>query len=169
MDYAGDAAIYAASGPPSSFDAPLETPDESSNGPIPHRRRSLLIVEDNLSTRTLLAYLLKTHYEVMLVAGVDEALTLVQERSFDGLVLDINLCEERTGVDLLHAIRALPTYKAVPAIACTAYTRWGDRENLLEEGFDGYVGKPFTKTQLFEALDQIFTPPLPDMGLHYEA
>ncbi len=120
------------------------------------RRRSLLVVEDNPSTRILLVYLLKGNYDVSAAARVDEALGLIHEKNFDGLVLDINLCEERTGIDLLHAIREIPKYKDVPAIACTAYTSFGDRERLLESGFDLYVAKPFTKQQLHEALNLLF-------------
>ncbi len=120
------------------------------------RRRSLLVVEDNPSTRILLVYLLKGTYEVTAAAGVDEALGLIHENRFDGLVLDINLCEERTGIDLLHAIREIPKYKDVPAIACTAYTSFGDRERLLKSGFDLYVAKPFTKEQLHAGLHLLF-------------
>ena len=29
----------------------------------------------------------------------------------------------------------------------------GDRERYLEEGFDDYVGKPFTRQDLVEAID----------------
>ena len=61
-----------------------------------------------------------------------------------------------TGIDLLHIIREIPKYKDVPAIACTAYTSFGDRERLLESGFDLYVAKPFTKQQLHEALNLLF-------------
>jgi CheY-like chemotaxis protein len=100
--------------------------------------------------------MLKADYEVSAAAGVDEALSLVHNHTFDGLVLDINLCEERTGVDLLRAIRALPEHRQVPAIACTAYTSFGDRERLLESGFDLYVAKPFTKEHLHDALLFLF-------------
>ncbi len=120
------------------------------------QRRSLLVVEDNHSTRILLVYLLKGNYDVSAATRVDEALDLIREKNFDGLVLDINLCEARTGIDLLHIIREIPKYKNVPAIACTAYTSFGDRERLLESGFDLYVAKPFTKQQLHEALNLLF-------------
>ena len=133
------------------------------------RRRSVLVVEDNPSTRILLVYLLKGTYEVSAAAGVDEALGLVRENRFDGLVLDINLCEERTGVDLLRAIREIPIYKGVPAVACTAYTNYGERERLLESGFDLYVAKPFTKEQLHQALHVLFEQAPRKTGSGYEA
>ncbi len=133
------------------------------------QRRSLLVVEDNPSTRILLVYLLKGAYEVSVAAGVDEALGLIHENRFDGLVLDINLCEERTGIDLLQAIREIPTYKDVPAIACTAYTSFGDRKRLLESGFDLYVAKPFTKEQLHAGLHLLFDQALRKTEARYRA
>lgn len=42
----------------------------------------------------------------------------------------------------------------IPAVALTAYSMPGDREDLLGKGFDGYVGKPFTRRELVEAIDQ---------------
>lgn len=144
-------------------------PADSSAKSTEERRRSLLVVEDNPSTRILLVYMLRGAYDVTAAAGVDEAMTLVGEKHFHGLVLDINLCEERTGVDLLHAIRALPQYKSVPAIACTAYTSYGDRKRLLESGFDRYVAKPFTKEHLREALAHLFDPTASPQSPEYEA
>jgi len=136
---------------------------------VAQRRRSLLIVEDNPSTRILLVYMLKAAYDVTPAAGFDEAMELIRQNTFDGLVLDINLCEERTGVDLLHTIRALPKYQHVPAIACTAYTSFGDRERLLESGFNRYVAKPFTKEQLRNALTLLFDPSSHKTGSGFQA
>lgn len=45
----------------------------------------------------------------------------------------------------------------IPAIALTAYAMPGDREELLEKGFDGYVSKPFTRAELTEAIEQVLT------------
>ena len=133
------------------------------------QRRSLLVVEDNHSTRILLVYLLKGTYDVSAAARVDEALELIREKHFDGLVLDINMCEARTGIDLLHIIRKIPRYKEVPAIACTAYTSFGERERLLDSGFDFYVAKPFTKQQLHEALTLLFERAPRTMKSRYRA
>ena len=144
-------------------------PAENASTSAAPRRRSLLIVEDNPSTRILLVYMLKATYHITAAAGFDEALSLINESSFDGLVLDINLCEQRTGVDLLQAIRAIPKYKHVPAIACTAYTSFGDRERLLESGFDCYLAKPFTKEQLRNTLFHLFDPASQKTGSGYQA
>ena len=116
-----------------------------------------------------MAHLTGIPVDVTPAAGFDEAMELIRQNTFDGLVLDINLCEERTGVDLLHTIRALPKYQHVPAIACTAYTSFGDRERLLESGFNRYVAKPFTKEQLRNALTLLFDPSSHKTGSGFQA
>jgi CheY-like chemotaxis protein len=113
----------------------------------------VLAVEDNSETQLLLEHLLKKSYEVVVVAGVDEALDTVSDTRFDALLLDINLSEERTGTDLLHLLRERNDMTDVPAIALTAYAMPGDREDFLESGFDQYVSKPFTRADLTEAIE----------------
>jgi CheY-like chemotaxis protein len=113
----------------------------------------VLAVEDNSETQLLLEHLLKKSYDVVVVAGVDEALNTVGDTRFDALLLDINLSEERTGTDLLHLLRKRNDMDDVPAIALTAYAMPGDREDFLEAGFDQYVSKPFTRADLTEAIE----------------
>lgn len=113
----------------------------------------ILAVEDNSETQLLLEHLLKKSFEVVVVPGVDEALDAVDEHSFDALLLDINLSEQRTGTDLLHLLRERDDMADVPAIALTAYAMPGDREDFLDAGFDQYVSKPFTRDDLKEAIE----------------
>ena len=113
---------------------------------------SLLAVEDNSETQLLLDHLLKSSFEVVVVPGVEGALEAVKQQSFDAFLLDINLSEERTGTDLLHLLRNQEGMADTPAVALTAYAMPGDREDFLEAGFDEYVSKPFTRTDLTETI-----------------
>jgi len=72
------------------------------------------------------------------------------------VLLDINLDRSPTGMDLLASMRELSPYASTPAIAMTAFALAGDRERFLKEGFDEYVGKPFTADQLLAAVDNVF-------------
>ena len=115
----------------------------------------LLIVEDSLANRTLLRYYLHATFNLELVGRFDEGLNAAAHRRFDLLLLDIDLGEPRTGVELLLELRQMPAYAATPAVTCTANTRPGDRERLLASGFDAYVGKPFTKEGLLDTLQAV--------------
>ena len=80
----------------------------------------MLVVEDRSMMRLLLKHVLNTEYEVRLASCVDEALQVAQQRPFDVLLLDIQLGETHTGIDLLQLLRQMPAYREVPAVACTA-------------------------------------------------
>lgn len=113
----------------------------------------ILAVEDNSETQLLLEHLLKGSYDISVVPGVEEALTKVDDGDFDVLLLDINLSEEQTGTELLHMIRERDGMSNVAAVALTAYAMPGDREDFLEEGFNEYVSKPFTRDDLTQAIE----------------
>lgn len=117
------------------------------------RKHTLLVVEDNPSMRLLFKHVLQVAYEVEIVSGVDEALQVTEQRLFDGLILDIQLGEGPTGVDLLHLLREKPAYREVPAVACTAYAQPDD--DFLKEGFDAYQAKPFTRKSLCGILETV--------------
>lgn len=68
--------------------------------------------------------------------------------------MDINLGAGKEGTKLLHLLQRREDTASVPAVALTAYAMPGDREELLSEGFDEYVGKPFTEEELTEAIYQ---------------
>ena len=115
-------------------------------------RPRLLVLEDNPESRLLLGHLLRNDWAVVMTANVEEALAAAREGRPDVALLDINLGEERTGVDVLRMIHELPGYESIPAVACTAYALPGDRERFLQAGFVSYVSKPFMKAKLLEAL-----------------
>ncbi len=113
-----------------------------------HETPSILAVEDNPENQLLLKYLLQPSFHVVIVDGVESALAAVQDDEFDVLLLDINLSEEKTGIELLHQLRGQNVGCTSPAIALTAYAMPGDREEFIKAGFDSYISKPFTRKDL---------------------
>lgn len=139
----------------SAAEEPLQAdPPEASAEPgmLSDGRASILVVEDNPDTRTLLDRILQKTYRVYAVSEARSALALMDQYNFDVLILDINLGGKETGVDVLRVARTLPGYDNVFAIALTAYALPGDRDRFLEAGFDKYVSKPFTRSTLMAAL-----------------
>lgn len=116
------------------------------------KKLHILTVEDNPDTQTLLRYMLQQHFNMSFSSHVDEALDLAAEKEFNLFLLDINLGEARTGVDLLHLLREQPRYANTPALALTAYAMPGDRERFLDAGFNGYISKPFTRRELLDTI-----------------
>ncbi len=121
----------------------------------PTARPHLLIVEDNPDTLALLRHLLQENYDLCMVSTVDEALQAVQAHPFALALIDIHLgpSQAQTGIDLCRALRERPGRPRL--VAMTAYALPGDRERLLAAGFDAYLGKPFTRDQLFDLLTRL--------------
>ena len=115
----------------------------------------VLAVDDNPAMLYLLERFLEEMPEASEVDTAEDeesALALARRQRYDVVLLDINLGVIRTGVDVLQALRQLPEYAMVPAVAVTAYALPGDRERFLEAGFDAYLSKPFTEEQLRQVL-----------------
>jgi len=122
-----------------------------SDSPAPR----ILSVEDNQDTRILLKHQLGDQFEVTFASGVEEALEAIDSSSFELLLIDINLGEGESGAAFLREAREMETMAEVPAIALTAYGMPGDGDALLEEGFDGYVSKPYVKAELLAAIEEV--------------
>ena len=117
---------------------------------------TLLIVEDNAETCLLLERLLSPSYDVGIARTPQEALDQIGDLGPDLVLMDIDLNATQDGSDVLHTFRAEEHIDAsTPVIALTAYALPGDRERFLEDGFDAYVSKPFTREMLFTEIEEL--------------
>jgi CheY-like chemotaxis protein len=115
----------------------------------------VLIAEDNPVNRELLRELLEMRgYEVFEACDGIQALTMVKEVSPDLLVLDIGM-PGLDGYGVIRKIRSHPGHANLPVLAATAYAMRGDREKVLEAGFDGYISKPINPTELKQEVDRL--------------
>ncbi len=134
---------------------PAVVPAPAAEASPAEARPSVLAIEDNPDMLVLVERFLSPAYDVATALDEEEALALARERRFDAVLMDINLGRARTGVEVLEDLRRTPGYADVPVIAVTAYALPGDREHFLRTGFDGYLGKPFTKPVLRETVAQV--------------
>ena len=101
----------------------------------------ILLVDDEQSVQTLLAYpLRKDGYEVVPAFDGREALDRFAERRFDLVVLDVMLPK----VDGIEVCRRLRSRSQVPIIMLTAKDDETDKVLGLEMGADDYITKPFS-------------------------
>ena len=112
----------------------------------------LLLVEDGPSIVQLVRHILDQRTDLVATETYDDALCRLDDGSYDLFLIDIQLGEDRTGIDLLREIQDRSLHRSTPAVALTAHALPGDRERLLEAGFDAYVSKPFARSELEEAV-----------------
>lgn len=102
----------------------------------------ILIIEDNHFSLQLMAYLLETaNFIVNYALNGEEGLEMVKKSKPDLIILDIHL-PRIDGYKVAKSIKALPSLAKVPLVAVTAMAMVGDREKILNEGFDFYISKP---------------------------
>ncbi len=123
------------------------------------KNSSILLVEDQDVNRIFVQKLLQ-HQGFMVTAasnGVD-ALELLEKCDFDLVLLDIQM-PGMGGDEVLARLRSSEhgTAKHQLVIALTAHALTGDRELLLESGFDGYVAKPVQMAQLLSEMGELLT------------
>jgi signal transduction histidine kinase/CheY-like chemotaxis protein len=118
----------------------------------------IFIVEDDMMNKLVLTEMTKSLGRVVAAMNGDETLKIIKSRCdenkfFDIMLFDINLPPPWDGVKLMQEIRKnWKQYKSIPFIAQTAYAMAGDREKLLEAGFDDYISKPINQQQLYSIM-----------------
>jgi two-component system, cell cycle response regulator len=114
----------------------------------------ILIIEDNTTNMTLMVYLLEAFgYSVASAADGEEGWQAAQQEPADLIVCDVHL-PKRDGYEVVKLLKAEPKLQAVPVIAVTALAMVGDREKMLEAGFDGYIGKPIEPSTFVSQIEQ---------------
>jgi PAS domain S-box-containing protein len=134
-------------------------------GLVPPARRPLrvLLAEDNVINQKLGSRLLeKQGHSVVVVASGREAVEAVARERFDLVLMDVQM-PDLDGLEATGLIRERErgTGRHLPIIAMTAHAMKGDREQCLAAGMDGYVAKPIHPRELFEALEALPSPPVP--------
>ena len=113
--------------------------------------RKILIVEDDLSSRLYLNKILEKAGVIIMNAGDgQEAVDVALNNSdIDIILLDIQL-PVMDGYTALSKIREVK--KDMVIIAQTAYGLLGDKEKILNSGFNDYVIKPILSQNLIDKL-----------------
>jgi two-component system, cell cycle response regulator DivK len=115
----------------------------------------ILIAEDNEINRELLRELLEIRgYSVVDASDGQEALNVIEQTHPDLLLLDIGM-PVLDGFAVIRKIRQNSQLAKLPVVAVTAYAMQGDRDRILNSGFDGYLSKPIDASALAAELDRL--------------
>lgn len=122
--------------------APL-LPFCSSNDPQLKQPFVVLAIEDNPDSLLLLNYALEM-FGCTFLGEVDgkSGLAAAKRHQPDLILLDVIL-PDCNGIDLMQQLRQDPQTCHIPVIAVTALASADDRQELLAEGFTGYLSKPY--------------------------
>jgi two-component system chemotaxis sensor kinase CheA len=118
--------------------------------------RSLLVVEDSITSRLLLKGILESAgYKVTTAVDGLEAFTLLRAERFDLVVSDVEM-PRLNGFDLTARIRADKKLSELPVVLVTALERREDRERGIDVGADAYLVKSsFDQSNLLDAVRRL--------------
>ncbi len=135
---------------------PLSFPVQSNEGlPVPsglkfdsEKKYRILVAEDNkLNQKLAIAYLQDFGLQVDLADNGRSALEKLSKKSYDLLLLDIQmpLLDGYTTAQMIRQELRLD----LPIVAMTAHVMEGEKEKCLRMGMNDYISKPFKEDELF--------------------
>lgn len=141
------------------FELPLVLPDEDWDKSVQEYRsvpekflegKNVLCVEDNeTNLKFVTALLYKRGANVTTASNGRIALSIMEKNDFDMVLLDIRM-PVMEGIETIKSIRAAEAQNGsyTPVIAGTTYTMKRNREEIMQNGFDGCLSKPFAEEEL---------------------
>lgn len=121
-----------------------------------HKKRKILIVEDNEINQVIVKQQLSNDITLSAKSGVDALSALNETKAtFDVILMDCQM-PEMDGFEATRRIRkgeAGERYTSTPIIALTANAMKGDKERCENAGMNDYLSKPFDAEDLIEKVD----------------
>ena len=101
----------------------------------------LVVDDDPRNLRLAVTVLEQADHDVLSAQGGAEGIEAALAHAPDLVLMDMQM-PGMDGASALRRLRADPRTAALKVVALTALAMKGDRERLLQEGFDGYLEKP---------------------------
>jgi len=117
-------------------------------------RPTVVIADDEPSVRMLVqATMEMDRFNLIEAADGDEAWSLIQKHRPSLVLLDVRM-PGRTGLEILHEIKAEPKLAGTRVILLTASAQESDINAGLLAGADFYLTKPFSPRDLLSRVDE---------------
>ncbi|NEV61543.1 Hpt domain-containing protein [Thiorhodococcus minor] len=115
----------------------------------------VMVVDDSLTVRRVTSRLLRRQgLEVLTAKDGVEALTLLDERLPDVLLLDIEM-PRMDGYELTRHIRRSERLQHLPIIMITSRTGAKHRDYAMQLGVNRYLGKPYQESELLDEISSL--------------
>jgi len=119
-------------------------------------KKSILVVEDSVTTRTLEVSILESAgYEVLSAADGQDAYAKLANQGFDLIVTDIQM-PHMDGFTFTKKVKSEPKYQHVPVILLTSLESPAEKKRGVEVGADAYIVKSsFDQNNLLDTITRL--------------
>ncbi len=115
----------------------------------------LLLAEDSVDVHMMVRYVLQDHFRIEIVEDIESLYRHTRRSNFDVILVDLGLAGYRTIVDTVDKIRTRRVYRNVPVVALEEQGRRTDQQQVLKDGFDYFLGKPYRRQELVNLLSRV--------------
>ena len=125
--------------------------------PVKIQKRSILVVDDSITTRTLEKNILEAAgYSVRLAINGMEALDTIRAGEVPDLIISDVVMPRLGGFDLAKQIKNEPRTASIPLILVTSLDSPEDKARGIESGADAFIVKSnFDQENLLETIEQL--------------
>lgn len=121
----------------------------------PNKVATVLVVEDTPSEMELMShYLREAGYQVINASSGKEGLDRAIAQQPDVIVTDV-VMPGISGYELCRKLKRTPETQTVPVVICSSKKQSIDRLWGMRQGAKAYLTKPYTKTELTEAIEAV--------------
>ena len=115
----------------------------------------ILVVEDEIENRKYLQLVLKKKYDLDFCDTKKSVFSLLSEKKYDVVIMDISLKPDYSGIDLIKDLKRKPAYKNIPIICLSAHAYGEDKRKAQELGADIYLTKPVTNKVILSTVEKL--------------
>jgi CheY-like chemotaxis protein len=118
-------------------------------------KKVLIVDDEEVIRRVVRTHLLKRGYEVTEARDGEEALRHLEKEAYDLLICDV-MMPRKDGWEVLREVKSDARTRSLPVLLLTGRNQDPDMAKGRELGATHYMTKPFTKSQLLDAIELVF-------------
>lgn len=119
------------------------------------RNKTILVVDDNQDIVNIVTITLEGHgYEVISASSGSDLLRCLENQKPDLILLDIML-PDMNGLEILKRLKDNADTSSIPVVMLTIMEQYEDIARAYELGCEYYIAKPFTASQLLNAIGSL--------------
>ena len=121
------------------------------------RKKTILIIDDQPSTRLLLAHYLGNYYNVVEKSGAQDALEYLGSGPETDVIISDILMPGMNGIEFLNLYQKQRHLKISPVIVLSSVENSAERLKCFKHGARDFVTKPFNPEELHVRIKNVLT------------